>query len=490
MRPFVALVILLAVPAFAETRVTLLHFSDYHSHALPFFSEGLEEQGGLARAIPYMAKAKAAGALVLSGGDMINKGSPAWSDKYGCVEWSWLNGIVDAMAFGNHDADYGIAAYDLCRDSVRYPILGGNVVERGKALPASHLFVVHGIRIGVFAIAGSDFKTLVKVPELAFTDRLEAARTAVRHLRDDEHADAVVMIGHEGAEEDVALARTVPGIDLILGSHSHHKEELTKIEGTSVWFISPFQYLTYISRVELTFDKHKLTAVHGELVRVDRKLPVDAKVAKRVATLQRELEHDPKYSDLFANIGTAAGPLAVDGQTVRDAPLGDLVMDVMRRAAGADVALSTASSFRQSIAAGPIAMEELRAAMPYENDILVYDLTGEQLGRLLAYSASRYQTDSFAQVSGVRFVVDRFHDAAFLTIADAAGKHGPLDKGKTYRVATTDFLARVAPGYRDLLAGLTPKATGLRVRDEVRKYIASHSPVSARRDGRISEEEH
>lgn len=27
------------------TQVTLLHFSDYHSHALPFYSEGREGQG-------------------------------------------------------------------------------------------------------------------------------------------------------------------------------------------------------------------------------------------------------------------------------------------------------------------------------------------------------------------------------------------------------------------------------------------------------------
>jgi len=490
MRRFLILLAFLAAPAFAQTRVTLLHFSDYHSHALPFYSEGLEDQGGLARAIAYMAKAKAGGALVLSGGDMINKGSPAWSDKYGCVEWPWLNGIVAAMAFGNHDADYGIADYDRCRDSVRYPILGANVLERGKPLPPWHLFVVHGVRIGVFAIAGSDFKTLVKVPELTFTDRLEAARTAVRRLRDEEHADAVVMIGHEGAEEDVELARTVPGIDVILGSHSHHKEALTKIEGTNVWFISPFQYLTYISRVELTFDKHKLTDVTGALVPVDRKMPADAKLTAKIATLQRALEQDPRYHDLFANIGTAATALSVDGQTVRDSPFGDLVMDVVRKAAGADVALSTASSFRQSIAPGPIAMEELRAAMPYENDILLYELTGEQLGRLLAYSASRHQTDSFAQVSGLRFVVDRFRDAAFLAVADADGKFALLDKTKTYRVATTDFLARVAPGYRDVFTGLTPKPTGLRVRDEVRKYLTAHSPVTAKRDGRIAEEEH
>ena len=43
---------------------------------------------------------------------MINQGSPSWSDKYRCAEWPWLNGIVDAMALGNHDFDYGVNVFN------------------------------------------------------------------------------------------------------------------------------------------------------------------------------------------------------------------------------------------------------------------------------------------------------------------------------------------------------------------------------------------
>jgi hypothetical protein len=41
-----------------------------------------------------------------------------------------------------------------------------------------------------------------------------------------------------------------------------------------------------------------------------------------------------------------------------------------------------------------------------------------------------------------------------------------------YRVATTDYLARVAPGYRDFFAGLIAETPGLRVRDELRKRLS------------------
>src|SRR5258708_16556778 len=120
------LILAFALPTHAATRVTLLQFSDYHSHAMPFYSEERPSQGGMARAVAYLRAQKRQGALVFSGGDMINKGSPAWSDKYGCVEWPWLNGVVDAMAFGNHDPDHGREAFDRCAKSVTYPLLTAN----------------------------------------------------------------------------------------------------------------------------------------------------------------------------------------------------------------------------------------------------------------------------------------------------------------------------------------------------------------------------
>jgi len=420
-------------------RVTLLQFSDYHSHALPFYSEGREGQGGIARAIGYLRKEKRNGALVFSGGDMVNQGSPAWSDKYRCTEMAWFNGIVDAMALGNHDPDYGLSQLQDCLRVIRYPVLSANT----NGFMPSRLFVVKGIRVGVLAVAGSDFKTLVKEPLLHFSDPVDAARAAVRNLRERQHADVVIMIGHEHLDDDFALARSVPGIDLIFGSHSHLKRGLMRIDGTSTWFLSPYQYLTYISRVVLTFEGHKLARVSGRLVPVDARMPVDKRIARRVGVMERDLERDPRFAPLFATIGTLPAPLPVDA-------LAEKTVNVMREAGHADVALSTASSFRQALPRGRITLEALRAAMPYDNELVVYSLRGDAVEKLLAYGRSRKGSDSFAIVAGPE----------------------AIDPLRTYRVATTDYLAGSAAGYRDFFEGLAAERPGMRVRDEVRKRLA------------------
>jgi 5'-nucleotidase len=398
--------------------VTILHFSDYHSHA-----------AALPRAIAYLRREKSRGALIFSGGDMINKGSPAWSDKYQCAEWPWLNGIVDAMALGNHDMDYGRAAFDRCRARLRYPILSANT----EGMQKTAVLKADGVRIGVFAVAGPDFLALVKTPGFVFGDRMAAAREAVRELRERERVDAVVMIGHEHLDDDYVLARAVPGIDVIFGTHSHLERELTKISGTNTWFISPSQYLTYISRIELTIDGGRVTRVEGRLVPVDEHLPLDRSAARKIARMQRALEGDPRYAALFRPIATLARPMSVDELARR-------TLEVMRKAAHADLAVSTVSTFREPLPGGVVTLEALRNAMPYDNEIVVVEMSGEELQRL--FDASSEQEPLIGE--------------------------RPTANRERYRVAVTDYLADVAAKYRRFFASHQPVRTGLHVRDEVR----------------------
>ena len=411
------LVLLLAMPIYAETTVTLLHFSDYHSHALPFYTEE-GELGGIARTIGYLRHEKRRGAFVFSGGDTVNKGSPAWSDLYQCAEWPGLNGVVDAMAFGNHDADYGRAAFDRCRGDVRYPILSANT----PGFQRYAVFKRGGVRIGVFAVAGTDFPQLVKVPGMTFGDPVAAAREVVRELREKERVNLVVMIGHQTTEADYALAKAVPGIDIIFGSHSHLKRDLTRIDGTNTSFISPSQYLTYISRLEVVLDEGRVKTVRGGLVPVDDKMPEHGPTARRVERMQRDLERHPQYAALFEPIGTLDAPLSAEG-------FGNRALQVMRDATSTEVAISTTSSFRQPLPAGTLTMELLRAAMPYDNEIVVCTMTGADLARLHAES----------YVSGA------------------------YEAGDTYKVATTDYLA----GKEKLSCEKTEK----RVRGELQKQL-------------------
>lgn len=421
------LLLLLALPVSAETTVTLLHFSDYHSHAQPFYAGEEGERGGIARAIGYLREQKRGGALVFSGGDMINKGSPAWSDKFGCAEWPWLNEVVDAMAFGNHDADYGLAAYRQCKEQLSYPILSANT----RGFQQYVIFDIGGTLIGVFAVAGKDFPSLVKVDGIEFLDPVASARETVQKLQ-SEGVDAIVMIGHEHAEEDAALARAVPGIDLIFGTHSHIRRELTQIAGTQTWFISPGQYLETIARVELTVGDRKVTRVRGELVPVTRRMRADREVAQRVRKLQRQLERDPEYAALFRPVAKLREALPVPRLAAR-------TLEVMRKATNADVAISTVSSFRHALPAGTITAEQLRAALPYDNEIVVCTMSGAQWQRVLDESAKRKGSDSESFIAG----------------------SAPGDR---VRVATTDYLANVA--YKNVFDCEREKS-GLRVRTEL-----------------------
>jgi 5'-nucleotidase len=294
-----------------------------------------------------------------------------------------------------------------------------------------------GVRVGVFAVAGSDFPSLVKVDGFAFGDPVAAARHAVRELREREHVDAVVMIGHEHINDDFALARAVPGIDVIFGTHSHLKRELTKIDGTRTWFISPGQYLEAISRVELTIDDGKVMRVEGRLVPVNDRLPIDKTVAKRVAAMQRELERDPQYAPLFKPIAKLAQPMSVE-------QLAQRTVQIMRDAAHADAAVSTASSFRQPLPAGVVTLEELRNAMPYDNEIVVVEMTQQELQELLDASAPEEPLVYELQTTNH----ERLH------------------------IAVTDYLATVATRYRQFFASHELVRTGLHVREAVRISFA------------------
>jgi 2',3'-cyclic-nucleotide 2'-phosphodiesterase (5'-nucleotidase family) len=117
----------------------------------------------------------------------------------------------------------------------------------------------------------------------------------------------------------------------------------------------------------------------------------------------------------------------------------------MRSAAGADVALTTASSVRQSLPPGVVTLEDLRAALPYDNEIVVVEMSGEQLRKLL--------------------------DASSAEEALVTTKIEP-DATKLYRLAVTDYLANVAARYRDFFASLSKRRTALRVRNEVRISFA------------------
>lgn len=524
-----------------EDEVVVLHFSDYHSHATSFYSEGAPGQGGVARLMghlrtqreSYNAQYHANATLIFNGGDMMNVGAPAWSDKYHCVEWNWLGGIVEAAAVGNHDGDYGAAVFEGCLAETPYPLLSSNIRRgsdgtaiftttvsndngndnRDEAEPTTYLVFERGTnkrRIGVFGLASEDFRGMferdgstcrfagtVQPSSCLLGDRIETARRVVERLRQQERVDAVVLIGHSAYEEDEQVAQAVPGIDLILGTHTHRKEALHRIDGSKTFIVSPFQYGTYVSHTRLIFDSTEqpangLKAVSSKLVKMDASVPVDTEVDAQVKTMRQALVDDPDYAYLFVEIGSANGALELDGSLSGESLLGNFVCDTLRTSLAVDVALVLTSNLRQPIPPGTVYEETIHDAMPYASPLVVYALSGDAILNMMAYSAAHSGFDTFTQLSGLRVSLV-LPPATLVPTLDRVSVYNassasfvPLDPAHTYTVATTVYQAQVAQGYKDFFAtGELLQTPTDDLYALVRRAFTTSSPVTSSLDGRI-----
>jgi 5'-nucleotidase len=280
------------------------------------------------------------------------------------------------------------------------------------------------------------------------------------------------------------MARAVPGIDLILGTHSHYKGALETIPGTRTRTIAPYQYLAYVSDVRLTFEAGRLLNVTGKLVPVDQTLPEDPVLAARVAQLERDLRE--RRPERFARVGRAHVELSDAGLSDGESLLGDWATDVLRRAAGAHAFFSTASSFRAALPPGDVLAEDFYAAIPYPNVIALATLRGSQLREWLALSLARRGTDGFSQQSGLRYVAraGRIDDVQVLADPqDPAKGFVPLDPERGYLVGTTDFQGFFVEGYKQLFAqGADARRTSVDVHATLLEALAAGA--SARLDGR------
>ncbi|HPJ90239.1 MAG TPA: 5'-nucleotidase C-terminal domain-containing protein [Thermotogota bacterium] len=482
-----------------NTKIDISHFTDYHSHAQSFYSNGDKNIAGIARIIGYLQELNKDGErLIFCGGDMVNHGTPAWSDKFPYIECYWLNGLIDAMSYGNHEGDYGRDAFNTIQKYLTYPVLCSNLIdEDGQAVYnyAGKTYTIYernGVKVGAFSLAGSDFDSLVSadkrpVEKAVFGDRIAYTRDVIKAMK-EEYCDLIVLIGHASTEEDIQLAQAVEGIDIIFGTHSHVFQPLEKIDGTETYMISPYQYGEYFSNVTVRFDNDGNKSISGELVRMDSSIPEEPYFVEKVAQLQKELESDEQYAALFENVGTVSGEISAEGLNYGESEIGNLVVDLMRDAVHANCALSTSSSFRASIAPGKLNYEGLKGAIPYTNTIYVYELSGEQLMDIINYSFTKIGTDAFSQVSGLRIKYDTDGIVSVDVLKDPVNPSAGFEKfdsNKTYKVATTNYQGLYAAGYKDLFAQGTLTPTDIDIQVLAKEFFGSNDNISGYLDGRI-----
>lgn len=469
------------------TALTLLHFNDFHGQLAPYIDpEDETERGGIARLAATVAQLRDEDPqrpmVLLFAGDLL-QGTLTSSLFLGLPDVLLFERIgVAAAVLGNHELDYGQEQFRHLAAAVEFPFLAANVERSGAPLPLSpwvRLTPPGAPPIAVLGLTTPELLTTThprNTEGLAVGDPVVVARQWLPRLQSPE--TLVLVLSHLGIADDRRLAQHVPGIDLIIGGHNHHRYA-QPVQVAGVPIVQAGERGGWLGRMDFDCRDGHLQQSAYRLLPIDATRPEDAEIAAEVQRIVAAAEQE-----LDREVGVSSVELSAARRLIRrsEAPFGNLLADLARDLTGAEVALFNGGGFRAGIPAGAVTLKQVYEAFPFRNELVVGTLSGAQLQAALARSAALDpSTDpgGFLQVSGVRYTIagDRLAQAS---VAGAA-----LDPRRRYRVVTSDFLAAGGDGYAMLAQMADPVATGRLISDLLIEALRYQSPLAARIEGRI-----
>ncbi len=484
------LVVLLVGGTAAAGDLIILHSNDIHGR---LESHGSEERGGMVRLATLVENQRehwgAERVMLLDAGDTIH-GTNIVNLFDGIPAIEVMNYMgYNAMVLGNHEFNFGQGVLQERIEDADFPILGANVIydEDGSPFTASaYIEEISGVRVGVIGLATEDTPVTThpdNVLGLTFAEPAGIASILAQRLKDVHDVDVLIALTHVGLEVDEKLASAVPELDVIVGGHSHSTlTEPAEVNGTLI--VQAHEYANFLGSLALTVEDRAVVDYDYHLLPVTQAVPKHPGVQGIIEEWNEVL--DERLGEEIGWTGTDWEGEREDVRT-RETNLGNLIADIMREAVHADAAVTNGGGIRASIAAGDITVEDIYTVLPFDNTILALELTGQQLLEALEHGVRQYPEASggFLQVSDIEFTIDADAEPGQrVTNVYVAG--APLDTGKTYTVATNDFLAAGGDGYEMLADAEVAADTGVMMRDIVVDYISRHGVPLEPEMGRIS----
>jgi 5'-nucleotidase/UDP-sugar diphosphatase len=379
---------------------TILHTNDMHSAFIglgpasdytPFTLNDDKTRGGYARLAGLIALRREARkdhgpVLVLDAGDycMGTAFGAATREIGGELQLMSRMGY-DATTFGNHEFDYGPEglgqSIGVAAKAGRIPaVLASNTsfAKQDTALAdlqrlsrdgviRRHLVIErNGIRFGLFGVIGKEAIFYANGGAVSFTDPIEAAREMVKVLRETEKVDVVIALSHGGLEkgkdgrytggDDMHLAEAVPGIDVVIGGHSHTELQEAVIVNNRTPVVQTGKEGKNLGELVITLDSGKLKVEYYRLYPIDDSIAGNRPIADEIEKLKKSVT-----AAVFASRGYSVDqPLAIIPQdlpnTFTDIAastiLANLCTDAFRSATKADIGFSVNGLMRTGLTRG------------------------------------------------------------------------------------------------------------------------------------------
>jgi len=465
-------ILLLFTPLFCYSQeLVIFHINDTHSHLYPF---GPGKWGGIARVSHLIEKARhvnGSNIIALHSGDVF-VGTFAFNKYLGYAELKMMEGMYDAWCLGNHEFDLGpdnlagiLAGISSGGSPVALPTLCANIkFPPGHPLSQfvrSHMIISRvGIRIGLIGVVTTDPFNYSDEVNSMLRDPYKAAGKSAQILR-GRGCDVVICLSHLGKLQDEYGLSLVPGIDIIVGGHSHdpiHEPEL--VNGKII--VQAGAFGKYLGELKVDVDRGsgRVEVLDYRLHEINSKIKKDNHLLKELKELKIGIETDPRYGEVYTeHVATAKWNLEQESEAddpYRDTALGNLITDALRDAVESNglqlpggyplIAFEANGYIAHRIYKGKVVGNDVLRAVPYGYDpisglnskVKVALLAGAQVLAGLEFSTMvvEYTDELSLQASGITFAYDSSKPAV---------TEEELFEGKISRIDPTSILISGEP---------------------------------------------
>lgn len=464
--------------------LTILHTNDMHSNL-----EAMSRLSAYAKQLRRQLEAEGRIVLFFDAGDAADRRI----QFIGVTKGAAFPRILAAMGcqlqtLGNAiSVTYGPQAAGAMAQRAEFPVLAANFNnDNGPLVEGVQPYAIFPLseraRLGVVGLtvhAPDIYKDFFNLDTPHF---LDAARKWVEIIKGG-GARPVVMLTHLGFREDTQLAESVPGIDVIIGGHSH--TELPQGELVNGVLIAQTGDLARcLGRVDLELDAQTgaVLAKSAVLLPVPAETPLDpafedavreaeaeaARVLSRpIAVVQEELELDHFAESAVANLGA----------------------DVVRERMGAEIGIICSGMFHKGLPAGRITLGQLNECTFSTANPQLSRVRGEQILAALERGLTPESLNNYLKAfrgvpvgwPAVSGLVVEYNLEADPRVRRVLVNGQPLEPGRLYTVAHTDaeVTTEIFPaGYfileeNQLLRTEVPTI----LREAIEDYLIKHEPV-------------
>ena len=471
--------------------------SDVHGSFFPYdFINRKPKAGSLARVATYVNQLRSQhgeNVILLDNGDIL-QGQPVnyYSNYVDTTSANIAAQVVnylryDAQTIGNHDVETGHRVYDKWVSATHCPILGANVIDTKTNKPYLKPYTIlkrGGVRIAIIGLLTPAIPNWLGEnlwSGLRFEEMVSSARQWMRVVKEQEKADIVIGLFHSGKDggittphykEDAALAvaREVPGFDVVFFGHDHtrYADAVTNSEGKLVACLDPANNAMSVAQADLQLVKKKgrwcVKESLWKLVDV-ADLPVDNDFVDHFSAFNETVK-------AYANrvIGTFENTISTRDSYFGNSAFNDLILNLELSITKADVAFNAPVSFDVAIKKGPVRVADMFNLYKYENQLFVMRLTGKEIRKalemsydlwvntmtspndhlLLLYSQTRGDQQrlgfknfsfNFDSAAGIDYEVDVTKPNGQKVKVLKMSNGEPFDENKYYKVAVNSYRA-------------------------------------------------